>query len=121
MSSRFGEQASTWSLAIGCIVVCYNPRVHQLPCLIIRMTSQSDLPRQYSRSHAEKFRKELFEMLRIPSISADPNYAGEIRRMAEWLASHLGGLGLDNAQVMETAGHPVAYAEWLGGGGGKPA
>jgi len=84
------------------------------------MTSQSDLPRQYSRSHAEKFRHELFEMLRIPSISADPNYAGEIRRMAEWLASHLGGLGLDNAQVMETAGHPVAYAEWLGAGMDKP-
>ena len=32
------------------------------------MTSQSDLPRQYSRSNAEKFRHELFEMLRMPAI-----------------------------------------------------
>jgi acetylornithine deacetylase/succinyl-diaminopimelate desuccinylase-like protein len=84
------------------------------------MTSSSDLPRQYSRTHAEKFRQELFEMLRIPSISADPNYAGDIRRMAEWLVSHLRGLGLNNAQVMETAGNPVAYAEWLEAGPDKP-
>jgi acetylornithine deacetylase/succinyl-diaminopimelate desuccinylase-like protein len=84
------------------------------------MTLQSDLPREYSRRHAEKFHSELFEMLRIPSISADPAHAGDIRRMAEWLVSHFHGLGLQKAQVMETAGHPVAYAEWLDAGADKP-
>jgi len=41
------------------------------------MTSISDSARQYSRAHAEQFQQELFEMLRIPSLSADPNYASE--------------------------------------------
>jgi acetylornithine deacetylase/succinyl-diaminopimelate desuccinylase-like protein len=84
------------------------------------MTSPSDMPRQYSRTRAEQFHQELFEMLRIPSISADPNYKADIRRMAEWLVSHFHALGLENAQVMETAGHPVAYAEWLGAGADRP-
>jgi acetylornithine deacetylase/succinyl-diaminopimelate desuccinylase-like protein len=84
------------------------------------MTPNSELPRQYSRSHTEQFQQELLEMLRIPSVSADPHHAGDVRRMAEWLVSHLSELGLDNAQIIETAGHPVAYAEWLHAGENKP-
>jgi acetylornithine deacetylase/succinyl-diaminopimelate desuccinylase-like protein len=84
------------------------------------MASNLDSPIQYSRSHAEKFRQELFEMLRIPSVSADPQYAGDVRHMADWLASHLQRLGLENARVMETAGHPVTYAEWMGAGKERP-
>ena len=59
-------------------------------------------------------------MLRIPSLSGDPAHASDVRRMAEWLAAHMQGLGLDNVQVMPTAGHPVAYGEWLGAGPDKP-
>jgi acetylornithine deacetylase/succinyl-diaminopimelate desuccinylase-like protein len=84
------------------------------------MTPSSNSPRQYARTYAERFREELFEMLRIPSVSADPQHAGDIRRMAEWLVRHLRSLGLENAQIMETAGHPVAYGEWLGAGADKP-
>jgi acetylornithine deacetylase/succinyl-diaminopimelate desuccinylase-like protein len=84
------------------------------------VTASSDAARQYSREHGERFRHELFEMLRIPSLSGDPAHAGDIRRMAGWLADHLDLLGLDNASVLETAGHPVVYAEWLGAGEGKP-
>ncbi|MEZ4557572.1 MAG: M20/M25/M40 family metallo-hydrolase [Caldilineaceae bacterium] len=40
--------------------------------------------------------------------------------MAEWLAQHMRSLGLDNVQVMETAGHPVVYGEWLGAGPSRP-
>jgi acetylornithine deacetylase/succinyl-diaminopimelate desuccinylase-like protein len=40
--------------------------------------------------------------------------------MAEWLAQHMQTLGLDRAEVMETAGHPVVYGEWLGAGPDKP-
>jgi len=83
------------------------------------MTSASDSARQYSRASAERFRQELFETLRIPSLSADPAHAPDIRRMAEWLAAHLNQLGV-KAQVMPTAGHPVVYAEWLGAGPDKP-
>ena len=84
------------------------------------MPHLSNAARDYSRAHAERFRQELHEMLRIPSLSGDPAHAGDIRRMAEWLAAHMQGLGLDKVAVMETAGHPVVYGEWTGAGADKP-
>lgn len=83
-------------------------------------THSSDAARQYSRANAGKFKEDLFEMLRIPSLSGDPAYAGEVKRMAEWLANHMRQLNLQNVQVMPTAGHPVVYGEWLGAGPDKP-
>jgi len=80
----------------------------------------SEAARQYSRAHAARFQSELVEMLRIPSLSGDPAHSNDVRRMAEWLAAHLRGLGLGNAAVMPTAGHPVVYGEYLGAGPGKP-
>lgn len=59
-------------------------------------------------------------MLRIPSLSGDPAHAGDIRRMAGWLAQHMQSLGLDKVAVMPTAGHPVVYGEWMGAGPDKP-
>ena len=84
------------------------------------MTPDSNAARDYSRAHGEKFQQELFEMLRIPSLSGDPAHAGDVRRMAEWLAEHLRGLALQNVQVLPTAGHPVVYGEWLDAGPDKP-
>ncbi len=84
------------------------------------MSALSDAARDYSRAHAERFRQELHEMLRIPSLSADPAHAGDVRRMAEWLADHMQGLGLEKVAVMETAGHPVVYGEYSGAGPDKP-
>ncbi len=84
------------------------------------MSERSDAARKFSREHAERFRMELHEMLRIPSLSGDPAHAGDIRRMAEWLATHMDELGLENVAVMPTAGHPVAYGEWMGAGPDKP-
>lgn len=84
------------------------------------MTHLSDAARSYSRANGEQYLLELFEMLRIPSLSGDPAHAGDVRRAAEWLAAHMQQLGLDRVQVMETAGHPVVYGEWLGAGPDKP-
>jgi acetylornithine deacetylase/succinyl-diaminopimelate desuccinylase-like protein len=84
------------------------------------MSLSSETARQYSRKHAERFQHELFELLRIPSVSGDPTYAGDVRATAEWLAAHLHALGLESARVMPTAGHPVVYAEWQGAGAEKP-
>jgi acetylornithine deacetylase/succinyl-diaminopimelate desuccinylase-like protein len=84
------------------------------------MTTSSDAARTYSRANGQRFTDELFEMLRIPSLSGDPARAAEVRQMADWLAAHLRDLGLGRAEVMETAGHPVVYAEWLGAGPDKP-
>jgi len=84
------------------------------------MSISTEQARQYSRKHAERFRHELFEFLRFPSVGGDPAHAGDVRRTAEWLEAHLHALGLDNARVMPTAGHPVVYAEWLDAGPDRP-
>jgi acetylornithine deacetylase/succinyl-diaminopimelate desuccinylase-like protein len=84
------------------------------------MTSASDTARAFSRANAARFQQELYELLRIPSLSGDPAYAADVRRAAEWLAAHMAGLGLDRVAVMETAGHPVVYGEWLGAGPHAP-
>jgi acetylornithine deacetylase/succinyl-diaminopimelate desuccinylase-like protein len=84
------------------------------------MSVSSDAARQYARAQGERFVGELYELLRIPSLSGDPAHAGDVRRAAEWLAAHMRGLGIQRVQVMETAGHPVVYGEWLGAGPEKP-
>ena len=84
------------------------------------MAAACDDARAYSREHGETFIGQLLEMLRIPSLSGDPAHAGDIARMAEWLAEHLRSLGLENVAVLPTAGHPVVYGEWLGAGADKP-
>ena len=74
------------------------------------MTQTSDKAREYSRANGERFLQELFEMLRIPSLSGDPAHQGDIQKMAEWLATHMSELGLEKVQIMPTAGHPVPIA-----------
>jgi len=53
--------------------------------------------------------ERLMTLLRIPSISTDPAYAGEVRRAAEWLRDDLQGMGFD-ASLRETPGHPMVVA-----------
>ena len=52
---------------------------------------------------------ELFELLRLPSISTDPAHAADVRRTAEWLATRAGRAGLVTS-VEETPGHPIVIA-----------
>jgi acetylornithine deacetylase/succinyl-diaminopimelate desuccinylase-like protein len=84
------------------------------------MTTASERARQYSRQEGPRFRDELFEMLRIPSLSGDPAHQPDIQRMAEWLAEHMRAVGVHNVQIMPTKGHPVVYGDWLGAGPDKP-
>ena len=84
------------------------------------MSQSSEKARKYSREHAERFRHELHELLRIPSLSGDPAHAEDVKRAAEWLAAQLHALGVKTAKVMPTGGHPVVYAEWMGAGPNKP-
>lgn len=70
---------------------------------------------EYARQHAEEFRHQLYDLLRIPSISTDMNFAAEMPRAADWLVNHLRGIGL-TAERIDTARHPMVYAEWLGAG-----
>lgn len=66
----------------------------------------------YAQSHFDAFVEQLEDLLRIPSISTDSQYAGDVREAADWLADHLESIGLD-AEVMPTDGHPIVYAEHL--------
>lgn len=65
----------------------------------------------YIESNRERFLEELFELLRIPSISADSSFSGDVRSCAERLAAFLTTAGADNVVLEETAGYPIVYGE----------
>lgn len=77
-------------------------------------------PIDYAHEHADAFREQLFDLIRIPSVSTDSTRAGDVRRAAEWLADDLRRIGMRNVAVMPTAGHPVVYGDWLDAGDDKP-
>ena len=56
---------------------------------------------------------DLIEFLRIPSISASPEHAGDVRRASEFVHDWLVRAGLNNAAIIEGQGHPLVYADWL--------
>lgn len=70
-------------------------------------------------SRSDALRRELFEFLRIPSISARSERAGDTRRAGRWVVSALERAGL-SAELIDTPGHPVALGEWRGAGEGAP-
>ncbi|MEU7643179.1 dipeptidase [Streptomyces huasconensis] len=68
--------------------------------------------RTYIQNHRAAFLDDLAEWLRIPSVSAQPDHAGDVRRSAEWLAARLKETGFPTAEIWETAGAPAVFAEW---------
>jgi len=56
---------------------------------------------------------ELFDLIRIPSVSTLPEHAGDVRRAAEFTADQLGKASLENVEIIETEGQPLVYADWL--------
>jgi acetylornithine deacetylase/succinyl-diaminopimelate desuccinylase-like protein len=73
-------------------------------------------PLAFIGAQKARFRSELYDFLRIPSISAKSEHDADTRRTAEWLSERLGNAGLQ-AEVIETAGHPIVLAEWRGAPG----
>ncbi len=76
------------------------------------MTPLASLTEHYTPESRAQAETELFDLLRIPSVSADPAHAGDMSRAAEFLQTKLGALGF-TARIEVTAGHPVVYAEHL--------
>src|SRR5688572_21827610 len=68
-------------------------------------------PNEYIEQNRDRFLNELFDLLRIPSISADSAFAGDVRRCAEAVAEHLKKAGAENVSIEPTAGHPIVYGE----------
>src|SRR2546423_8335188 len=65
----------------------------------------------------ERYLDELKALLAIPSISALPQHAGDVRRCAEWCAEEMRRIGLQNVRLIDTPGYPVVYGDWLGAPG----
>lgn len=66
---------------------------------------------QFAKSNFEKSQADLLEFLRIPSVSTLSERKMDMSRAAEWLVTNLQEVGMENAKILPTAGHPVVYAE----------
>ena len=67
----------------------------------------------FLEKHYDRHERELIDILKIPSISSDPEHKADMRQMADLLKREMRSIGMDNAAIMETTGHPVVYSEWL--------
>ena len=65
------------------------------------------------QNQKEVFINQLLELLKIPSISADPQYKDEVKKTAEWIKNALNYIGCTSVKIYETEGHPVVYGEIL--------
>ncbi|MDP6908046.1 MAG: dipeptidase [Flavobacteriales bacterium] len=65
----------------------------------------------YIESNKDRFLEELIDLLKIPSVSADPSFSKDVERTAELLKSRLMEIGIENVEVCPTEGHPIVYAE----------
>ncbi len=67
--------------------------------------------KEYIQANQQRYLDELFDFLRIPSVSADSRHQPDMLRAAEYIKDKLLQAGLDKAEICPTAGHPVVYAE----------
>ncbi|EOR96736.1 Catalyzes the cleavage of p-aminobenzoyl-glutamate to p-aminobenzoate and glutamate, subunit A [Arcticibacter svalbardensis MN12-7] len=67
--------------------------------------------KQYVEENKQRFLNELVELLKFPSISADPQYKNDVLKTAEFVAEKLKEAGADNVEVCPTAGYPIVYGE----------
>lgn len=73
----------------------------------------------YFTNEERRIRSELDEFLRIPSVSARTEHAGDMVRCAEWLANQIRNLGMQ-ASIHSTPGHPIVVGEWRNAGPHAP-
>tara|TARA_B110000037_G_scaffold222072_1_gene295408 strand:+ start:221 stop:1585 length:1365 start_codon:yes stop_codon:yes gene_type:complete len=68
---------------------------------------------KYLQENKDRFLNELIELLKIPSVSADPAFAKDVRNAAEFIAVKMKDAGIENVSVDETDGYPVVYGDKL--------
>jgi acetylornithine deacetylase/succinyl-diaminopimelate desuccinylase-like protein len=73
----------------------------------------------FARQNHSRFLDELKSLLRVPSISTLPEHKDDCRKAAETLLAELKRIGMQDARLIETEGHPLVYADWLHAAG-KP-
>jgi acetylornithine deacetylase/succinyl-diaminopimelate desuccinylase-like protein len=64
-----------------------------------------------SNANKERYLNELVELLKIPSVSADPIFKDDVLKCAETIAEGLRKIGIDKVEVCKTAGNPIVYGE----------
>ncbi|MCY4147329.1 MAG: dipeptidase [Chloroflexi bacterium] len=74
----------------------------------------------YLQETRDKLLEDYKQLLRFPSIGADPAHADDVQACAEWIVAELRALGFDHCEAVATGGHPVVYGEWLRAGADKP-
>jgi acetylornithine deacetylase/succinyl-diaminopimelate desuccinylase-like protein len=67
--------------------------------------------KQYIQTNQDRFLSELFDLLRIPSVSADSRNKGDVRKAAEFVVEKLKEAGAEKVELCETKGHPIVYGE----------
>lgn len=67
----------------------------------------------YIHENKDRFLEELLTLLRIPSVSADPAYAGDVAKIADLVAGSLRSAGCATVEIHQTKGHPIVYGERL--------
>jgi acetylornithine deacetylase/succinyl-diaminopimelate desuccinylase-like protein len=67
----------------------------------------------FINTNRDKYVEELKAYLAIPSISALPEHAADVKRCAEWTADEMRRIGMENVRLIETPGFPVVYGDWL--------
>ncbi|MFT2009244.1 dipeptidase [Pontibacter sp. 13R65] len=67
--------------------------------------------KNYISENKDRFVNELMDMLRIPSVSADPKFKADVLRTAEFVKQKLEDAGAENVELCETAGYPIVYGE----------
>src|ERR1700744_2063512 len=67
--------------------------------------------KQYIEQNKQRLLDELFDLLRFPSVSADPKYKPEVLKTADYVAEKLRDAGADKVEVCQTAGYPIVYGE----------
>jgi len=65
----------------------------------------------YIKTHKDRFLNELIELLKIPSISADPTYQKDVLKTAEAVKQRLKQAGCETVEICPTEGHPIVYGE----------
>jgi acetylornithine deacetylase/succinyl-diaminopimelate desuccinylase-like protein len=65
----------------------------------------------YIQQNRQRFLDELFDLLRIPSVSADTKFDADVKKTAELVKKNLVDIGIDKVEVIATKGHPVVYGE----------
>ena len=71
----------------------------------------------FIQMNREPYVDQLKALLAIPSISALPEHAADVRRCAEWCGDEMRRIGLEHVALLETPGNPIVYGDWLGAPG----